>query len=227
MAAANRDIFGKIERERGFPLRRTRRQNQKLRTLKSRRQFVEFRVTGRNSGDALAFAKDFFEALEIVANDVLDRDEAGTHAIFGKREDRRFGVVENGVGAIFAIERAHLDVVRRVNQVPQNRFFLVRISAVNSSGNDVILPRLSVEDDKGTSYPELTNDVGAPQWIGMLRQVHPADSIAGNLVFDCPPGHYKLQLTDDLTGHAALVDIPLSFTSETPDVPIPGEPKKK
>jgi len=68
---------------------------------------------------------------------------------------------------------------------------------------------------------------GAPQWIGALRQVHPADSVAGNLVFDCPPAHYKLRLTDEPTGRAALIDIPLTFTSETPEVPTPGDPRKK
>ena len=112
-------------------------------------------------------------------------------------------------------------------KVPRNRYYLVRISAVNGGGSEVMLPNLAVEDDSGASYPELTTDVGAPQWIGMLRQVRPADSVSGNLVFDCPPGHYKLRLTDEETGHAALIDIPLNFVSETPDVPVPGEAKKK
>lgn len=111
-------------------------------------------------------------------------------------------------------------------KVPQNRYFLVRMSAVNSSGSDVMLPSMTVQDDRGKSYAELTSDVGAPQWVGSLRQVHPADSVAGNLVFDCPPGHYKLRIEDELTGHAALVDIPLTFTSETPEVPQPGESKR-
>jgi hypothetical protein len=111
-------------------------------------------------------------------------------------------------------------------KVPQNRFFLVRVSIVNSSSNEVMVPTLSVEDDKGTSYPEVTTDVGAPQWIGLLRQMHPANSIAGNLVFDCPPGHYKLRVLDDNGEKSALIDIPLTFTSESPDVPTPGESKK-
>lgn len=111
-------------------------------------------------------------------------------------------------------------------KVPQNRYFLVRVSIVNTGGNEVMAPTLSVEDDKGASYPELTANIGAPQWIGLLRQVHPADSIAGNLVFDCPPGHYKLRALDDNGEKSALIDIPLSFTSESPDVPTPGESKK-
>ena len=113
-------------------------------------------------------------------------------------------------------------------KVPQHRFFLVRVSIVSRSGHDdVMVPNLSVEDDSGKSYSELSSDIGAPQWIGLLRQLHPADSMAGNLVFDCPPGHYKLRVLDDAAENAALVDIPLTFTSETPDVPVAADPKKK
>jgi hypothetical protein len=112
-------------------------------------------------------------------------------------------------------------------KVPQNRFFLVRLNIVNSSAADVMAPAMSVEDDKGTTYPEITTDLGAPQWIGLLRQVHPADSLAGNLIFDCPPGHYKLRVFDDNGEKSSLIDIPLAFTSETPEVPTPNGSKKE
>lgn len=111
-------------------------------------------------------------------------------------------------------------------KVPQNRFFLVRVSIVNSTGGEVLAPTLSVEDDKGTTYPEVTSEIGAPQWIGLIRRIQPADSVAGNLVFDCPAGHYKLHVTDPDGTKEALVDIPLTFTSETPDVPQPAESKR-
>jgi hypothetical protein len=112
-------------------------------------------------------------------------------------------------------------------RLPQNRFFLVRISAGNSGNSDLILPNLSVIDDKGNSYRELENGDGIPQWIGFLRSVHPAESAAGNMVFDCPAGHYKLKITDEEGEHTAMVDIPLSFTNETPEVPVPGSEAKK
>jgi hypothetical protein len=112
-------------------------------------------------------------------------------------------------------------------RMPQNRFFLVRMSASNSSGADVIVPNLTVEDDRGNSYPELSNGEGIPQWIGFLRAVHPADAVSGNLLFDCPPGHYKLKISDEDGERIAFVDIPLNFTNETPDVTVPGSDKKK
>src|ERR1035437_10698169 len=38
-------------------------------------------------------------------------------------------------------------------RVPQNRFFLVRMSALNSLSTDIIVPNLSLEDDNGNTYP--------------------------------------------------------------------------
>jgi hypothetical protein len=112
-------------------------------------------------------------------------------------------------------------------RVPQNRFFLVRLSASNSGNSDTIIPSMSVVDDKGTTYQEMQRGDGIPQWIGSLRSVHPAEAAAGNVVFDCPPAHYKLRLTDEDGERAALVDIPLNFINETPEMPVPAADPKK
>jgi hypothetical protein len=53
----------------------------------------------------------------------------------------------------------------------------------------------------------------------------PNDSTQGNVVFDVPPRHYKLKVTDETGDHIAYIDIPLSFGADTPEVPIPGIPK--
>lgn len=108
-------------------------------------------------------------------------------------------------------------------RLPQHRFFLVRTSILNSGGSELIGPNLSIVDDNGNVYEELSNGEGVPQWIGYLRQLKPADSSQGNLVFDAPPRHYKLKVLDDTGERAALIDIPLSFNAESPQLP---EPKK-
>ncbi len=112
-------------------------------------------------------------------------------------------------------------------RIPQNRFFLVRASIVNGGGSEVVAPTLSIENDRGTVYPELSSGDGVPRWIGYLRQIKPADSAQGNLVFDAPPGHYKLRVLDEDSNNAALIDIPLSFNPEMPDMPVPGDMKKQ
>jgi hypothetical protein len=113
-------------------------------------------------------------------------------------------------------------------RVPQHRFFLVRMTAVNSGGDDLIVPNVTVEDDKGNSFPELPNGDGVPEWIGYLRKVKPAESAQGNLLFDAPPAHYKLRVTDEDGETSAYVDIPLSFGAEVPpsEVPLPSEKKQ-
>jgi hypothetical protein len=111
-------------------------------------------------------------------------------------------------------------------RVPQNRFFLVRMSVVNSGGNAVISPHVTIEDGKGNQFEEVSNGEGVPQWIGYLRQVQPADTAMGNLVFDAPPARYQLRLADEEESKFALVDLPLSFAAETPDLLPPGSLRK-
>jgi hypothetical protein len=98
---------------------------------------------------------------------------------------------------------------------------------VNSGGADLIVPNVTVEDDQGNSYSELQNGDGVPDWIGYLRQVKPAESVRGNLLFDAPPAHYRLRITDENEEKSAYVDIPLSFGVEAPpDMPVPDEKKQ-
>ncbi|MBS1857014.1 MAG: DUF4352 domain-containing protein [Acidobacteria bacterium] len=113
-------------------------------------------------------------------------------------------------------------------RVPQNRFFLVRLSATNGSGQDVIIPNFTIEDDSGKSYPELAGDQaqGVPQYIGYLHKVRPAEAAQGNALFDAPPRHYKIKFYDENADRFSYVDIPLSFTSESPDMPQVGDTKK-
>ncbi len=111
-------------------------------------------------------------------------------------------------------------------RIPKDRFFLIRLTAVNGGGGDVILPDMTIEDDNGNTYPALSNGDGIPQWIGRLRKIPPAESAQGNVAFDAPPRHYKLRITDENGEEAALVDIPLSFNSEMPSqAPIPNSEK--
>ena len=82
-------------------------------------------------------------------------------------------------------------------RIPEHRFFLVRLSAVNGGSEQMAIPNLTIEDDQGNSYDELANGEGVSQWIGYLRQAKPAESLA------------------------ALIDIPLNFNAESPEAPKP------
>src|SRR5262249_28629629 len=53
-------------------------------------------------------------------------------------------------------------------RMPQNRFYLVRISAMNSGSSDAVIPTLNLVDDAGNTYPELSNGDGVQGWLGYL-----------------------------------------------------------
>ena len=115
-------------------------------------------------------------------------------------------------------------------RVPQNRFFVIRLSAVNGGIAEAPIPAFTIEDDAEHVYNELSDGQGVPQWVGYLRSAKPANDVQGNIVFDAPPAHYKLRVSDDQK-HAALIDLPLTFGAETPDLApatLPnGTPDKK
>jgi Domain of unknown function (DUF4352) len=112
-------------------------------------------------------------------------------------------------------------------RIPQNRFFLVKMSVTNGGSETANVGAFQVEDDNGKVYQELHDGDGVPEWIGYLRAIKPADTAQGNALFDAPARHYTIRIHDETGEKAALIDIPLTFNAETPDVPTPGDPSKK
>ncbi len=121
MPSTDRNVLHEVQRQRRLSLRRPRRQNQQFGRLQSRRELVQFDVARGNPRDALPFLKNSFQALEVVADDVLDRQQSHAHAVFGQRKNRRLRAIQNRVRAVLALERSLLNVVRGVNQVAQDR----------------------------------------------------------------------------------------------------------
>lgn len=107
-------------------------------------------------------------------------------------------------------------------RVPKNRFFLIRLSAVNSGSEELLVPNVTLQDDQGNTVDELSDGDQVSQWIGFVRKIRPADSISGNVVFDAEPKHYRLRVTDENGEKTALVDLPLNFNGDLPPVAVPG-----
>ena len=110
---------------------------------------------------------------------------------------------------------------------PQHRFLVITLSANNSGGHAVSIPFFILEGPNREEYKELENGDGIDNWFGLLREVAPAETKQGNLVFDVPLGSYRLRLTDG--GEAGTekfvwVEIPLRIdTDSTVDLPLPGQ----
>jgi len=111
-------------------------------------------------------------------------------------------------------------------RLPQNRFYLLRISVANGGRGDAIIPKTELVDDSGATYPESTDGEGVQDWIGNTRQVSPSETAQGYLLFDVPPKRYKLKVLGDEERQTALVEIPLTFDSDVPDVTTPLDPDK-
>jgi Domain of unknown function (DUF4352) len=110
-------------------------------------------------------------------------------------------------------------------RVPERRFLLITLSATNGGGHPMSVPFLTLEGPNGQEYKELENGNGIDNWFGLLREIAPAETRQGNLVFDVPLGSYRLRLTDGGepgTEKFVWVEIPLRMdTDSTVDMPLP------
>ena len=69
----------------------------------------------------------------------------------------------------------------------------------------------------------MSNGDQVPSWIGFLRHIKPAETLQGNAVFDVPPKHYRLRVSDENDQKSEQIDIPLSFGVENPSLPPPTQ----
>jgi len=76
------------------------------------------------------------------------------------------------------------------------------------------IPALTLVDDSGKTYEELTDGSGVARWLGVVRHVAANQTETGAVVFDAPASHYKLKLTDDTDPQDVFIDLPLSFVNE-------------
>ena len=111
-------------------------------------------------------------------------------------------------------------------RVPERRFLLITLSATNGGGHPMSVPFFTLEGPNGQEYKELENGNGVDNWFGLLREIAPAETKQGNLVFDVPLGAYRLRLTDGGepgTEKFVWVEIPLRMdTDSTVNMPLPG-----
>lgn len=94
---------------------------------------------------------------------------------------------------------------------PQHRFLLIRLSVTNSGIRETDIPPMALIGTGGEIYAEQTQGQGVPEWLGYLRSVKPAATEHGRVVFDVPPGSYRLRLSapaEDEQEPQALIEIP-------------------
>jgi hypothetical protein len=111
-------------------------------------------------------------------------------------------------------------------RVPEHRYFLLTLSATNSGGKRISVPFFALEGPNREEYRELENGDGVDNWFGLLRDINPAETKQGNIVFDAPLTSFRLRLTDGGEPGAekfVWVEIPLRMDTDTTVVaPLPG-----
>jgi hypothetical protein len=100
-------------------------------------------------------------------------------------------------------------------RIPHDRFFLIQVAVSNGGNEEAPIPSLTLVDDSGQTYNELSDGTGVQRWLGVVRKVAPGQTERGYVAFDAPAAHYKLKLSDDASDSDVYADIPLSFVHET------------
>jgi hypothetical protein len=111
-------------------------------------------------------------------------------------------------------------------RVPDHRYLQIMLSATNGGGHQTSVPFFTLEGPNREEYKELEKGDGIDNWFGLLREIAPAETRQGNIVFDVPLASYRLRLTDGGepgTEKFIWVDIPLRMDAgSTVATPIPG-----
>jgi hypothetical protein len=100
---------------------------------------------------------------------------------------------------------------------PKNRFLILRVTVTNGGGKEFNLPLFHLEGADGKTYLEEDSGEGVTNWLGLIRILKISETVDGRIVFDVPPGSYKLQVLDnnDLeTQQMKLVDIPFNVEQQ-------------
>jgi hypothetical protein len=102
-------------------------------------------------------------------------------------------------------------------RAPAHRFLVMHVMIVNSGVEKLPVPAFKLVDDAGGVYNESTEGQDVSHWLGMIRNLKPADTLEGNVLFDVEPKSYKLKLDDGSeTGTVLMVDLPLEFEANKP-----------
>lgn len=81
-------------------------------------------------------------------------------------------------------------------RVPKQRFLLIKVAVTNGGGSELSIPLLEIQNTNGQSYREVEDGEGVSNWLGLIRNMKPAETIEGQIVFDVPLTSYRLRVPD-------------------------------
>jgi len=81
-------------------------------------------------------------------------------------------------------------------RVPKNRFLILRLNITNAGNREVNIPLFQLEDLKGNTTMELQEGDGVEEWLGILRNLGPTETVQGRVIFDIEGADCQLLLSD-------------------------------
>jgi uncharacterized protein DUF4352 len=115
-------------------------------------------------------------------------------------------------------------------RIPDQRFLVLTISVTNGGGKQVSVPLFTLQNQNGQTFRESENGEELDNWFGLLRNLDPAQTQQGRILFDVVLSSYRLRVTDGGdpgTERFAWVQIPLRIDGDQGiDTPVPGLPSK-
>jgi hypothetical protein len=178
----------------------------------------------------------------VICISILSLAAAGcSSAVSSKKEATVYAAGEKAVAGPLTYSVTDSEITQTLGDDPatarnaQERFYLIKVAVSNSSSSEQPIPAMTLVDDEGHSIAELADGSNVPNWLGVVRNVGPAQTEQGVVLFDAPTKHYRLRLNDPFDEKEISIDLPLDFVherlnsvqsapNELPDVPAP---KKK
>jgi hypothetical protein len=77
-------------------------------------------------------------------------------------------------------------------RLPEHRFLLVPVTVQNKGDAEQGIPFLALVDSNGNRYQEESKGEGVDGWLGYIRTAKAGATEQGYVLFDAPPGSYKL-----------------------------------
>jgi hypothetical protein len=103
-------------------------------------------------------------------------------------------------------------------RLPKERFLILGISVTNGGSATGGIPLLTLVGSDGKEYQEETKGDGLSGWLGYIRILETAQTEHGRILFDVPPGAYKLRVSSGGEPEeevSALVTIPFRLEAPT------------
>jgi hypothetical protein len=133
---------------------------------------------------------------------------------------KTYALGETAEAGAFGFQVNGCDWRTRIGEGPDAKtaihsFLVLQVGVFNRSPSDLAIPAMTLLDEDGQAHSEVPGVTADPRWLGLSHKARANEITHGNVIFDVPPGHYRLRVTDESGfDKFALIDIPLRIQTD-------------